>query len=102
MDDRIIVDSILKDGRKNLFSLIMKNYGGMVFSRVLGITKNTEMAKDVTQTTFIRAFTSLHTWKGKDLGPWLAAIAAHEALDLIEKEKRKATVDLSSNDWKAL
>ena len=96
MDDRIIVDSILKDGRKNLFSLIMKNYGGMVFSRVLGITKNTEMAKDVTQTTFIRAFTSLHTWKGKDLGPWLAAIAAHEALDLIEKEKRKATVDLSS------
>ena len=85
MDDRIIVDSILKDGRKNLFSLIMKNYGGMVFSKVLGITKNTEMAKDVTQTTFIRAFTSLSTWKGKDLGPWLAAIAAHEALDLIEK-----------------
>ena len=81
MDDRIIVDSILKDGRKNLFSLIMKNYGSMVFSKVLGITKNTEMAKDVTQTTFIRAFTSLSTWKGKDLGPWLAAIAAHEALN---------------------
>ena len=96
MDDRIIVDSILKDGRKNLFSLIMKNYGGMVFSKVLGITKNTEMAKDVTQTTFIHAFTSLHTWKGKDLGPWLAAIAAHEALDLIEKEKRKSAIDLSS------
>ena len=42
MEDRIIVDCILKDGKKNLFSLIVKNYGGMVFSRAIGITKNTE------------------------------------------------------------
>ena len=41
MEDRIIVDCILKDGKKNLFSLIVKNYGGMVFSRAIGITKNT-------------------------------------------------------------
>ena len=39
MEDRIIVDCILKDGKKNLFSLIVKNYGGMVFSRAIGITK---------------------------------------------------------------
>jgi RNA polymerase sigma-70 factor (ECF subfamily) len=96
MEDRIIVDCILKDGKKNLFSLIVKNYGGMVFSRAIGITKNTEAAKDVTQQTFIRAFTRLNSWNGKELGPWLAAIAAHQALNLLEKEKRKTTMELGN------
>ena len=89
MDDRIIVSSILKNGKKELFSLIVKNYGGMVFSRSLGITRNAEMAKEATQQTFIRAYTRLSSWNGKELGPWLATIAAHEALNLMEKEKRK-------------
>jgi len=96
MEDRIIVDSILKDGRKNLFSLIVKNYGGMVFSKALGITKNTEQAKDVVQETFLRAFTGLNGWKGRELGPWLASIAAHQALDLVGKEKRNAADDLGN------
>jgi len=96
MEDRIIVDSILKDGRKNLFSLIVKSYGGMVFSRALGITKNAELAKDVAQQTFIRAFTRLDSWNGKELGPWLTTIASHQALNLLEKEKRKSTVDLEA------
>ncbi|MCR5131854.1 MAG: sigma-70 family RNA polymerase sigma factor [Prevotella sp.] len=96
MEDRIIVDSILKDGRKNLFSLIVKSYGGMVFSRALGITKNAELAKDVAQQTFIRAFTRLDSWNGKELGPWLTTIASHQALNLLEKEKRKSTVSLEA------
>jgi len=96
MEDRIIVDSIIKDGRKNLFSLIVKNYGGMIYSKAISICRNTELAKDAAQQTFIRAYSSLDSWKGKELGPWLAAIAAHQALNLMEKEKRKITVDLGN------
>ncbi len=97
MEDRIIVDSILKEGRKNLFSLIVKNYGGSVFSRALSITKNAEAAKDVAQQTFITAFVRLGSWNGRELGPWLATIAAHQALNLMEKEKRKSTENLEGS-----
>ena len=56
MDDRIIVSCILKNGKKELFSLIAKNYEGMLFSRSL------------------------------------------EALNLMEKEKRKLQADLAPPD----
>jgi len=95
MNDRIIVDSIIKDGRKNLFSLIVKSYGGMVFSKAISITRNSELAKDAAQQTFIRAYSSLDSWRGKDLGPWLASIAAHQAINIMEKEKRKSAEDLT-------
>ena len=98
MDDRIIVSCILKDGKKDLFSLIVKSYGGMVFSRSLGITRNAELAKEAAQQAFIRAYTRLSSWNGKELGPWLATIAAHEALSLIEKEKRKPQNDMAPPD----
>jgi RNA polymerase sigma-70 factor (ECF subfamily) len=92
MDDRIIVRCILEDGKKELFSLVVKSYRGKVFSCAYGITKNTELAKEVAQQAFIRAFTHLSSWNGKELGAWLTAIAAHEALNLLEKEKRKINV----------
>jgi RNA polymerase sigma-70 factor (ECF subfamily) len=92
MDDRIIVRCILEDGKKELFSLVVKSYRGKVFSCAYGITQNTELAKEVAQQTFIRAFTHLSSWNGKELGAWLTAIAAHEALNLLEKEKRKINV----------
>ena len=101
MDDRIIVNCILKNGKKELFSLIVKNYGGIIFSRSLGITRNAELAKEATQQAFIRAYTRLSSWNGKELGPWLATIAAHEALNLMEKEKRNAQIPKRMSDQAA-
>jgi RNA polymerase sigma-70 factor (ECF subfamily) len=83
----------LEDGQKDLFGLIVKNYRGMVFSRAYSITKDVELGKEVAQQTFIRAYTHLDTWNGTELGTWLSTIAAHEAINLMEKEKRKVRVD---------
>jgi RNA polymerase sigma-70 factor (ECF subfamily) len=93
MDDRIVVRCIIEEGKKELFSLIVKSYRGMVFSRAYSITKNEELGKEAAQQTFIRAFTHLSSWNGKGLGAWLTTIAAHEAINLMEKEKRKTSAE---------
>lgn len=56
MEDREIVEGILKDGKTQLFALVVKKYEGAVFAKSLAITKQQETAREVTQQTFIRAF----------------------------------------------
>ena len=86
----------MNDGKTNLFSLIVKRYGGMVFSKAIGITKNEELAKDVSQQTFLRAYNQLGCWRGKELGPWLIAIALHQSLNLIGRERHHAIQSLDN------
>lgn len=93
MDDKIIVDSILRNGRTQLFSLIVKKYGSAVYTKALAITKDAEEAKEIAQQTFVKAYQQLEDWQGTQLGPWLVAIACHLSLNALEKEKRKHRVD---------
>ena len=96
MDDRSIVNAIVSDGKANLFSLIVKRYGGMVFSKAVGIVKNEELAKDVSQQTFLRAYKQLDSWSGKELGPWLIAIACHQSLNLLEQERHHSMLSFDN------
>lgn len=96
MDDKTIVESILKNGQSRLFALVVKKYETMVFAKTLGVTKRTETAKELTQQTFIRAYERLEDWNGRELGPWLSTIACHLALNELEREKRNRTVDISA------
>ncbi len=95
MEDRIIVDCIVKDKKPNLFSLVVKNYGGAVYSKAMGIVKDDERAKEATQQTFIRAYQRLSDWHGTSLGPWLLTIVSHVALNLLAKEQRYTQVDVA-------
>ena len=70
----------------------MQRYGGMIFSKAIGIVRSDELAAEVVQQTFIRAYDRLDTWSGRQLGPWLVTIAMHTALNLLDKERRRRTV----------
>ena len=93
MEDRLIVDNILRSGRTQLFSLIVKKYGSAVYAKALAITKDAEEAKEIAQQTFVKAYQQLNDWQTTQLGPWLIAIAAHLSLNALEKAKRKQSVD---------
>ena len=95
MEDREIVEGIRKDGKTQLFALVVKKYEGAVFAKSLAITKQQETAREVAQQTFIRAYQRLIDWRGKELGPWLTAIACHLSLNELEKMKRQRGADLS-------
>ena len=93
MEDKVIVDSILRSGRTQLFSLIVKKYGSPVYAKALAIIRDAEEAKEIAQQTFVKAYQQLEDWQGTQLGPWLIAIACHLSLNALEKAKRKHIVD---------
>lgn len=90
MTDRELTQQVIK-GSKNAFAEIVHRYSGMVFSKAMGVMHSEEGAAEVTQQTFVRAYESIDAWRGTELGPWLAAIAVHTALKLIDKERRRRT-----------
>ena len=87
MDETELVEQILQ-GDTKLYAEIVKRYSGQVFSKMLCMTKNTEEAQELTQQTFVRAYTRLECWRGGALGGWISAIAMHLSLDAIAKAKR--------------
>ena len=93
MTDRELANEVIQ-GNHKAFAEILHRHSGMVFSRAIGVMHTEEGAAEVTQQTFVRAYERLDTWRGTELGPWLAAIAAHTALKLLDKERRRRTTSL--------
>ena len=56
MEDREIVREIVEQGRTGLFTEIVKRYSGLVYSKALGVVRREDLAADVTQTTFVKAY----------------------------------------------
>ncbi len=91
MTDRELAYQVTQRGSQKAYAEIVHRYSGMVFSRAMGVMRSEEGAAEVTQQTFVRAYENLDTWRGTELGPWLTAIAAHTALKLLDKERRRRT-----------
>ena len=94
MTDRELAYQVTQHGSQTAFAEIVHRYSGMVFSKALGVIHTEEGAAEVTQQTFVRAYENLGGWRGTELGPWLTAIAAHTALKLLDKERRRRTSSL--------
>ena len=93
MTDRELAQQVIQ-GSHSAFAEIVHRHSGMVFSKALGVMHTKEGAAEVTQQTFVRAYESIGAWHGTDLAPWLAAIAVHTALKLLDKERRRHTTSL--------
>ena len=91
MDDRQIVQRIITYGDTKSFALIVRKYSPIVLSKALGIVKDRELAAEITQQTFIRAYDRLDTWQGQQLGPWLTTIACHQSINYLDKARRRRT-----------
>lgn len=88
MTDRELVHRITQRGDKGLFAEVVRRHSGMVFNRAMGVVHREELAAEVTQQTFVKAYEQLPLWRGNDLAAWLSIIAVHTALHIVEKEKR--------------
>ena len=88
MTDRELANKVLHDNDQRCFAEIVRRYSGIVFSKTLSVVRREELAKEVTQQTFIRAYERLAYWRNDSLGPWLTTIAIHTALNELERERR--------------
>ncbi len=98
MNDLQIVERILKHCEKRLFAVVVAKYSGVVLSKALAIVRDRELAAEISQQTFIKAYTNLSSWGGgESLAPWLTVIASHLAINLLDKIKRRNSEPLTDD-----
>ena len=96
MNDRELVKSFL-DGNENAFVNLMSRYQRLVFHTVKGVLLNNNIAQEITQEAFIKAFNKLKMLKDRSrFRSWIMRIALNLAYDQIKREKDHIEFDESS------
>ena len=84
--------ALIKDQntRRRGFEMMVRQYSEQLYWQVRRIVLTHEDSNDVLQNAFMKAWTSLDTFKGDSkLFTWLSRIAINEALDFLRKQKNK-------------
>ncbi len=94
--------SIIRDvqsGDANAFEDIVREYERNVYNIALRICGDREDALDVSQESFLKAYHSLHSFRGDSkFSVWLYRIVSNTCLDLLRERKRRAEVPLVRED----
>ena len=89
----ILVLSKTSSSRRMEFTEIYKQYGDKIYRVCLGFVYNSELAKDLTQETFITVWQNLESFRqDAGIGTWIYRIATNKCLRLIEKEKKRTKI----------
>ncbi len=75
-------------------------YGGMIYRLVLRIVRDSGIAEDLVQETFLRAWNRASAFDAERgaAGPWLLAIARNRALDYLRAQSRRCSYTLELNE----
>ncbi len=97
LNDNELVQKFI-EGDQNSLEILIRRHKSRVFSYILLIVKNQELAEDIFQETFIKVIRSLKRGKYIDNGKfvsWVLRISHNLVIDHFRKEKLKGTI---SND----
>ena len=97
LSDLELVQKFVK-GDKESIEILVHRHKNRVFSYILLIVKNQELAEDIFQETFLKVINSLKTGKYRDKGKflsWVMRIAHNLIIDHFRREKQ---ANLLSND----
>jgi len=87
MSDVELVELVLA-GDQNAFAVLVERYKDAVQNLSYRMLSNTTEAEDITQETFVRAYTQLATYKPvHKFSTWLLSIASHLAIDQLRRRR---------------
>ncbi len=87
MSDVALVELVLADDQE-AFAVLVERYKDAVQNLAYRMLSNATEAEDVTQETFVRAFTQLVTYKpAHKFSTWLLSIASHLAIDQLRRRR---------------
>jgi RNA polymerase sigma-70 factor (ECF subfamily) len=76
-------------GEPDAIRALYREYGGAVHTVAISIVHDRELAADVVQQTFVKAWRGAATFdSGREIAPWLYSIARHTAIDALRSEAR--------------
>lgn len=77
------------------FSEIYKQFGEKIYRVCLGYVNDAEVAKDLTQETFIAVWQNLDDFRNESaIGTWIYRIATNKCLRTIEKDRKQTDFPL--------
>jgi len=81
-------------------------YGRVVYALILRVVRDTGIAEDLVQETFLRAWNRVHGFDAQkgSLGPWLLAVARNRAIDYLRSAvgRERNAVEYEETDHPAL
>jgi RNA polymerase sigma factor (sigma-70 family) len=89
-----------KDGNEEAFKQLVDRHKSKIFTTIFLIVKDTEIAEDIQQETFIKAINTIQSGRYNEEGkflPWILRIAHNLAIDHFRKQKRYPTVNMEDN-----
>lgn len=97
-DDAHLIERA-RQGDLDAFNLLVDRYQHIVYRVARRYMNSPDLADDVTQDTFIRAYNALDTFRnsdGRGFRSWLLRIAANRARDLLRASSRRPADSLES------
>jgi RNA polymerase sigma-70 factor (ECF subfamily) len=87
-NDQVYIEKII-NGDTNAFSILVERYKDLVYTLAIRMVKHKEEAEEITQDTFIKAYKSIHKFKGDSkFSTWIYRVAYNTCLDAIKKHKK--------------
>lgn len=100
ISDQVLINNYLK-GNNACLEMLINRYKDKIFTSILYIVKDSYIAEDIFQETFIKVMRTLkkngYNDEGKFL-PWVLRIARNLAIDYFRKVKRMPTVSSSEDE----
>ncbi|TMC21826.1 MAG: sigma-70 family RNA polymerase sigma factor [Chloroflexi bacterium] len=88
-----------KDGDQNAFCILFLRYKGEIYVCLLKVVRSDEIAKELWQETYIKAWKHIHRLKEPTrFRAWLLTIARNLALDWLRKDRRGGHDTLEENE----
>jgi RNA polymerase sigma-70 factor (ECF subfamily) len=95
-DARLVED--VRRGDHAAFGQLVRRYEGRLMNVLLRFVRDRELARDLSQETFLRVFERLDQFDpARRFGPWLFRIGVNLALDFMRKRKRRIWPSLFSD-----
>jgi RNA polymerase sigma factor (sigma-70 family) len=97
-DDETLLRRTQK-GDHHAFDVLVERYKQRLYATVYHMTGNHEDANDLVQETFIKAFKSLHTFRGRSsFYTWIYRIAVNRTINFLKRSKNKNQYSLDDID----
>lgn len=93
------------DGNNETFDVILRRYQDRIFTYIVNIVKNKDIADDIFQETFVKAITTIRQGRYTDSGKfsaWLMRIAHNLIIDYFRQEKSENTVSADQEEVNVL
>jgi RNA polymerase sigma-70 factor (ECF subfamily) len=91
-----------RGGNMGAYDDLIRRYQERIYATVYHMTSNHEDANDLTQETFIKAFSALKSFKGgSSFYTWIYRIAVNKTINFLKQRKNRVHMSLNDLDFNA-